>query len=66
MMLSLTKTEALMLSFKKIKTEFLLTQYIKRRKPERLRWTAPKSLDEFIIKFDNNEFDIVSGSFLLD
>ena len=25
-----------------------------------------KKLDEFIIKFDNNEPDIVSGSFLLD
>jgi hypothetical protein len=34
--------------------------------PDDESWTAPKSLDEFIIKFDNNELDIVSGSFLLD
>ena len=25
-----------------------------------------KVLDEFIIKFDNNELDIIPGSFLLD
>lgn len=29
-------------------------------------WTAPKRLDKFKINFDNNELDIVSGSFLLD
>lgn|GEM_PF-2207626 len=28
--------------------------------------TAHKSLDEFIIKFDNDELGIVSGSFLLN
>ena len=31
-----------------------------------LKSTAPKSLDKFIINFDNNEIDIVSGSFLLN
>lgn len=28
--------------------------------------TEPKSLDKFIINFDNNELDIVSGSFCLN
>jgi hypothetical protein len=35
-------------------------------KKNRKIWTAPKSLDKFIINFDNNELDIVSGSFCLN
>ncbi len=30
------------------------------------KYTEPKSLDKFIINFDNDELDIVSGSFCLN
>jgi len=43
-----------------------ITKCILHKKRGSSEYSAPKSLDKFIINFDNNELDNLSGSFRLN